>query len=79
MIQEVVYIKGDHLLNFSLHKYSTENLDRSVYTYQLKESPNTILNVDYEVTGVGDTASRVQQKYRVLPGMKRYKLTIKPF
>ncbi len=74
-----LYIKGDDLLNFSLHKFSTENLERAVYTYQLKESPNTILNVDYEVTGVGDTASRVLQKYRVLPGVKKYKLMLKPF
>ena len=74
-----LYFKGNNLLNFSLHKYSTDNLERAVYTYQLKESPNTILNVDYEVTGVGDGASRVLQKYRVLPSVKKYKLTIKPF
>ncbi len=72
-------IGGDELLNFSLHKYTTDNLDRSVYTYQLKESPNTILNVDYEVTGVGETATRQLQKYRVIPHTGNYKLTIKPY
>ena len=35
-------IKGDDLFNFSLHKYSTDNLSRSMYSYQLKESENTI-------------------------------------
>lgn len=72
-------ISGDELLNFSLHKYTTDNLDRAVYTYQLQESENTILNVDYEVTGVGDTATRQLQRYRVMPHAGNYKLTIKPF
>ena len=72
-------IKGGELLNFSLHKFTTDNLDRAVYTYQLKEAPNTILNIDYEVTGVGDTATRQLQRYRVMPHEGNYKLTIKPF
>ncbi len=72
-------IKSNELLNFSLHKYATDHLDRAVYTYQLKESKNTILNVDYEVTGVGGTAIRQLQKYRVMPGVKNYQLEIKPF
>jgi len=72
-------IKGSDLLNFSLHKYTTDNLSRAMYTYQLQEAPNTILNVDYEVSGVGGTAIRQLQKYRVLPGVKKYSLTITPF
>ncbi|MFW6259338.1 MAG: hypothetical protein ACOC1R_00245, partial [Tangfeifania sp.] len=66
-------------LNFSLHKYSTDNLSRAMYTYQLEEAPNTILNVDYEVSGVGGTAIRQLQQYRVMPGVKKYRLTIQPF
>jgi beta-galactosidase len=72
-------IKGDELLNFSLHKYTTDNLSRAMYTYQLEEAPNTILNVDYEVSGVGGTAIRQLQKYRVRPHVGKYKLTIQPF
>ncbi|MFW5774588.1 MAG: beta-galactosidase domain 4-containing protein, partial [Tangfeifania sp.] len=72
-------IKGDEPLNFSLHKYSTDNLSRAMYTYQLEEAPNTILNVDYEVSGVGGTAIRQLQQYRVMPGVKKYRLTIQPF
>jgi beta-galactosidase len=71
--------KSDGLMNFSLHKYSTENLERAMYSYQLKEAPNTILNVDYEVSGVGGSAVRQLQRYRVMPGVRNYKLTIKPF
>jgi beta-galactosidase len=72
-------INGDELLNFSLHKFTTDNLDRAVYTYQLQESTNTVLNVDYEVTGVGGTAIRQLQRYRVTPHAGKYKLKIKPF
>jgi beta-galactosidase len=72
-------IKGDELLNFSLHKYSTDNLSRAMYSYQLEEAPNNILNVDFEVSGVGGTAIRQLQQYRVMPGVKKYSLTIKPF
>ncbi len=72
-------IKGGDWLNFSLHKYSTDNLSRAMYTYQLKEAPNTILNVDYEVSGVGGTAIRQLQKYRVRAHVGNYKLIITPF
>jgi len=74
-----LFIRGDNLLNFSLHKYTTDNLERAMYTYQLEEAPHTILNLDYEVSGVGGTANRQLQKYRVMPGVKKYSLTLKPF
>lgn len=74
-----LFIRGDNLLNFSLHKYTTDNLERAMYTYQLEEALHTILNIDYEVSGVGGTANRQLQKYRVMQGVKNYKLTIKPF
>lgn len=74
-----LYIKSEDGINFSLHKYSDENLERAYYTYQLHKSSTTILNVDYEVTGVGGTANRQLQKYRVMPDVKKYKITLKPF
>ena len=72
-------IKGDELLNFSVHKYTTDNLSRAMYTYQLQEAPNTILNVDYEVSGVGGTAIRQLEKYRVKAGVMKYKFSITLF
>jgi beta-galactosidase len=69
-------IKGGDLINFSLHKNSTDNLERAMYTYQLEEAPHTILNVDYEVSGVGGTAIRQLQKYRVMPGVRKYELLL---
>jgi beta-galactosidase len=72
-------IEGDECLNFSLHKYTTDNLSRAMYTYQLVEAPNTILNVDYALSGVGGTAQRQQEKYRLKPAQRSYKLKITPF
>jgi len=72
-------IEGDDLLNFSLHKYTTDNLSRAMYSYQLVDAPNTILNVDYALSGVGGTAQRQQEKYRLKPAQRSYKLKITPF
>jgi len=72
-------IEGDSLLNFSLHKYTTDNLSRAVYTYQLEEAPVTILNVDYALSGVGGTAVRQLEKYRLKAAERKYKIRIKPF
>lgn len=64
-------------LNFSLHRHDTDNLTRAVYPYQLYPTDTPTLNVDYEVTGVGETARRQLAQYRVMPGMKEYKLVFR--
>ncbi|RLD70962.1 MAG: glycoside hydrolase family 2 [Bacteroidetes bacterium] len=71
-------ITSDDLFNFSVQKYSTENLDRAHYTFQLKEEPGVTLNLDHRVTGVGGTALSVLNPYRVLPGEYEFSFTIKP-
>ena len=65
-------------LNFSLHRHDTDNLTRAVYPFQLLKSGNLTLNVDYEVTGVGETARRQLAQYRVLPTIKEYTLKFRP-
>jgi len=71
--------EGDVPLNFSLHKYTTDRLSRAVYTYQLEEAPYMVLNVDYQVSGVGGTAMRQQQRYRLKAAQRSYRLKITPF
>ena len=71
--------EGEVPVNFSLHKFCTDNLSRAVYTYQLEEASHTILNLDYEVAGVGGTAIRQLQQYRLKPDGGTYRLKIKPF
>ncbi len=71
-------ISSDELFNFSAQKYSTENLDRAHYPFQLKEEPGVTLNMDHRVTGVGGTALSVLNPYRVLPGDYEFSFYIKP-
>lgn len=66
------------LLNFSLHKYGTDNLTRAVYPFQLAKPGFITLNVDYEVSGVGETARRQLARYRVLPEVKEYSIRFIP-
>lgn len=72
-------LEGDIPVNFSLHKYTTDNLSRAVYSYQLEESSHTILNLDFQVSGVGGTAIRQLQQYRLKPETRNYQLKIIPF
>lgn len=65
--------------NFSLQKYSTDNLSRAMYPWQLKEAPFHTLNIDFEVSGVGGTAIRQMERYRVKPAEALYHLRIEPF
>jgi len=69
-------ISGDIPLNFSLHKYTTDNLARALYTYQLEEARHTILNLDYRVSGVGGTALRQLQAYREQTAVGHYTIKV---
>lgn len=68
---------GD-LLNFSLHTFETGNLTRAVYPFQLAKPDFITLNVDYEVSGVGETARRQLARYRVMPDVKEYSVRFVP-
>jgi beta-galactosidase len=72
-------VRAENWLNFSLQKFTTDNLSRAVYTYQLKEASHTVLNLDFEVSGVGGTANRQLQPYRVKAKELDNRLLIKPF
>lgn len=66
------------LLNFSLHLYDTDQLTRAVYPFQLYRPGYLTLNVDYEVSGVGETARRTLTKYRLQPSAKEYSIKLRP-
>lgn len=57
----------DELFNFNAYNYSTDNLTRAVYTYQLRKQDGVTLNLDYSTTGVGCTACYVLPGYQVKP------------
>lgn len=64
----------NELFNFNAYNFSTENLTRSVYQYQLEKQDGVTLNLDYQTTGLGCTARYVLPAYLTMP--QRYERTI---
>ncbi|MCX6302038.1 MAG: DUF4981 domain-containing protein [Bacteroidia bacterium] len=65
---------GDKLFNFNVHPYSTENLTKALYPFQLQQFDGMTFNFDYATSGVGCTAVSVFNEYQVMP--QRYDFTI---
>ena len=63
---------------FSVSEYSTDNLTKAVYTYQLKKAGATTFNLDYATSGVGCTARGIFDSYRAYPQGYRRTITIEP-
>lgn len=63
---------------FNAYPFSTENLTRSVYQYQLQKSGDTTLNIDYATSGVGCTARGIFDAYRAYPAGYERTITISP-
>jgi beta-galactosidase len=73
-----ICITGEELFNASAQKYTTDNLDRAHYPFQLKEEDVVTLNMDHLVSGVGGTANSVLNRYRVLPEETCFTFYIQP-
>jgi beta-galactosidase len=69
---------GNQWFNFNAYPYTTENLSKAAYTYQLQQSDGITFNFDYATSGVGCTALSVFNQYRVFPQQFHFKTTIKP-
>jgi beta-galactosidase len=70
--------KGKELFNFSVHPFSTENLTKALYTYQLHPFEGITFNFDYATSGLGCTARSVFTQYQVPPKRYDFILTVKP-
>ena len=68
----------NELFNFNAYPYSTENLTKANYTYQLEKQDGVTLNLDYSTTGVGCTARAVFDSYRTMPMRYERTITINP-
>ena len=68
----------NELFNFNTYPFSTDNLTKAVYTYQLQEQDGITFNLDYATTGVGCTARGIFNEYRVLPQVYERVVTIQP-
>ena len=74
-----VEISMDQLFNFNAYQYTTDNLTKSMYTYQLQPlSDRYTLNLDYSTTGVGCTAVYVLEGYKTKPIAYDRVVTIRP-
>jgi beta-galactosidase len=67
---------GNQWFNFNAYPYSTENLTKATYVYQLQESGGITFNLDYATSGVGCTAVSVINQYRVFPQQFNFKTKI---
>jgi beta-galactosidase len=65
--------------NFNCYNYTTENLSKAKYTYQLKKADGVTFNFDYQTTGVGCTAIGVLNNYQTIPQFIQFTSSIKPF
>ena len=74
-----VQISMNEHFNFNAYQFSTDNLTKSQYTYQLQPQTDCYtLNLDYNTTGVGCTSIYVLDEYRVKPAPYNRTITIKP-
>jgi beta-galactosidase len=64
--------------NFSAHHYSTYNLERAMYPFQLRKADKVFLNIDHKVNGLGDTSLSTLTQHRALPGTYEFSLILKP-
>ena len=71
-------VKMDVPFAFNASMYSTDNLTKAVYTYQLKKADDITLNLDYATSGVGCTARGIFDSYRAYPMGYQRTLTFKP-
>ena len=68
----------DEPFAFNAYPFTTENLTRSVYQYQLEKSSDITLNLDYATSGVGCTARGIFDAYRAYPTGYTRTITITP-
>ena len=68
----------DEPFNFNAYPFTTENLTKAVYQYQLQRSGDITVNLDYATTGVGDTARGPLPGYRAFPNAYKRTITIVP-
>lgn len=76
-----VYIAGTEHVNFSARHYTDENMIAARHTNELQRIPETVLNIDYKVSGVGSGSCGPDtlEKYRVQPEEMAFTVQLMPF
>ena len=68
----------DQPFAFNAYPFTTDNLTKSVYQYQLENSGSITLNLDYATSGVGCTARGIFDAYRAYPTGYERTIVISP-
>lgn len=68
----------DQPFAFNAYPYTTDNLTKSMYQYQLEKSDDITLNLDYATSGVGCTARGIFGAYRAYPTQYERTIVITP-
>lgn len=63
---------------FNAYPFTTDNLTKAVYQYQLERSGDITVNLNYADTGVGDTARGALPGYRAYPQTYERTIVISP-
>ena len=69
---------SDSAFAFNAYPFTTENLTKSVYQYQLQKSGDITFNLDYATSGVGCTARGIFDGYKAYPSLYERTIVIKP-
>lgn len=69
----------DEPFAFNAYPFTTDNLTKADYTFQLQKSDFVTVNLDYETSGVGDTCNGIFRPYRAVADEPYDRtITIKP-
>jgi beta-galactosidase len=74
-----MFLAASTPFNLSVHEYSTENLTRGLYPFQLQSRDSITVNLDHQVTGVGGTPIPTLKEYRVMPRIYEFSVRLRPF
>lgn len=77
----LMFVGEGNLLQVSASHYLPDSINYYKHLYQCPKSENTVLNIDYLVTGVGSAAcgSRPLPKYQINPGFYSWSYSLRPF
>jgi beta-galactosidase len=73
-----IEFSSEEFFNFNSYNYTTENLSKAKYTYQLQKAEGITFNFDHQTSGVGCTARAVFNRYQVQPGYVQYTMMVRP-
>jgi beta-galactosidase len=68
----------DQPFNFNAYEYSTDNLTKASFQYQIHKTDDITFNLDYDTSGVGCTAKGIFDAYKAYPTAFRRTVLIRP-